>query len=53
MLGNLLLDYDFISCRQAMKAALYLALETCDDFVQLQSREHGRVHPLNSSVTNI
>jgi hypothetical protein len=23
MLGNLLLDYDFISCRQAMKALLY------------------------------
>jgi hypothetical protein len=24
MLGNLLLDFDFISCRKAMKAVLYL-----------------------------
>jgi hypothetical protein len=37
MQGNLLLDYDFISCRKARKTVPISALETYTDFVQLQS----------------
>jgi hypothetical protein len=51
-IGNLLLDYKFISCRKAMKAVLYLHY-TCADFVSCsQFREHCRGHSISfSSVT--